>query len=219
VDALEKLAEVLRDGCGGYEIDLIYRQAGAFFEVAHDEETKTGVDLVRFLEAPGAPRSLRIWFDVKNADPERMDALVRAMQDLDRKYGLRERIIFESQTTSPALARMVDAGFHVSYYLDTEELEPLVRAGDEPRLDVAARRIARQASLQRVGALSFDAALYPFVKRWVEPRLSGELAYHTWDLGLPLTSRTFLADLERQAYFRDLRVRTILVPYESSFSR
>ena len=66
-------------------------------------------------------------------------------------------------------------------------------------------------------AVSFDAALYPFVQKYLRAKIPTDIVYHTWDLSLRLFNENTVSKLKKKAYFEDQRVKTILIPYFSDF--
>lgn len=53
-------------------------------------------------------------------------------------------------------------------------------------MEKLAVKIAKQLEIQNVAAISFDSRLYPFVKIFLESKLSKDIVYHSWG-GIPNT--------------------------------
>ncbi len=70
--------------------------------------------------------------------------------------------------------------------------------------------------MQNLDAVSFDHRLYPFVKQYLEPLISDDIAYHTW-YAPSLKSINFKDNLLKNKLYLDNRVKTLLTPYKSQF--
>jgi glucan phosphoethanolaminetransferase (alkaline phosphatase superfamily) len=219
VNSTGKLAQVWYDGCRGVEVDLLFRSGTGegYFEVGHDEGYASGVRLADFLERMPPGRLEKLWFDVKNLDAGNLDAVRSEMARLDRRFGLKHTVIFESPAAEvlPGIGR---EGFSTSYYLPTELLIELYETRDEDGLREEAARIARVVRNGELSAVSFDSRLYAFVKKYLEPRLAEGVAYHTWDTTLQLASPSFLERIGAMDWFTDTRVETIFVTYYSEMT-
>ena len=65
---------------------------------------------------------------------------------------------------------------------------------------------------RKARAVSFDAKVYPFVKRYLEPVLPNSVAFFTWNLELPgIDSPTFIEEVSKNVVANDPRVKTILI--------
>ena len=80
-----------------------------------------------------------------------------------------------------------------------------------------ATKLAGIAEKQNASAVSFDLQLYGFVKNYLEPELRPQIVYHTWSFENSFRNPTLLEELQKQGYFHDRAVKTILLPWESSF--
>jgi len=220
VNTLGKFNDIFSVGCRAFELDVIFRNNGVkgFLEIGHDEATKTGADLADFLNRIQLSEVKKIWLDVKNLEENNLDELKEVLIGLDQSFDLKGKVIFESSMVSARLSEISDQGFHVSYYLPTDPLLALLRSKNTTLLAQEAVRISEQIAKQRVIAVSFDARLYVFVKKWLQKRIPKNIVYHTWDLSLSLNSKRFVMKMQGKEYFRDPRVQTILVPFESIFS-
>ena len=139
------------------------------------------------------------------------------MLELDKKFGLKNRVIVETANESSAPALLSESGFHLSYYLPTEETLAVMEENVGSRKNLA-EKIGGIAKAQNVGAVSFDLRLYRFVKDYLEAELGSQVVYHTWYPGVTFESSNLLEEMQARDYFHDSRVKTILLPYASQFS-
>ena len=216
VNTLGKMLEITNTGIRTFETDVLFRPEGGFFEVGHDAEVMTGMTLESFLEK--IPRDFeKIWLDIKNATQTTIPAINKRLIDLDKKFGLKSRVIIETSNESASPLLLSDSGFHLSYYLPTKETLVIMGEDDKDR-KLLAKKLAGIAKGQNVGAVSFDLRLYKFVKDYLEPELPSQIVYHTWSPGVSFKNSNLLEEIQTREYFHDPKVETILLPYASPFS-
>lgn len=218
VNSTGKLSQVLNDGISAIELDLMFvdEGSGGHLIVGHDFKTLSNITLDEFLKLLPMDKIEKMWFDVKNANPDNVQKISKHLQLLDARYDLKGKIIFESDITSSLFNIISDAGFHTSYYLPGD----LARLYRKNKLDELKKRVDKllvQIEQQRCSAISFDISLYPFVKDYLEKQLDTNIVYHTWDLSMELRSPEFFKILQQQTYFKDERIKTILVRYYSEY--
>ncbi|MDE0511419.1 MAG: hypothetical protein OXI88_06525 [Gammaproteobacteria bacterium] len=211
-----KMQEITNRGIRSFETDVFFRPEGGFFEVGHHEGVMTGMTLESFLEK--SPRDFeKIWLDVKDVTDAAVPGINKRLLELDKKFGLKTRVIVETANESSLPALLSDSGFHLSYYLPTEETLAVMEENAGSRKNLA-EKISGIAKAQNVGAVSFDLRLYKFVKDYLEARLGSQVVYHTWYPGVTFESSNLLEEMQARDYFHDSRVKTILLPYASQFS-
>ena len=218
VNSTGKLSQVLNDGISAFEFDLMFvdEGSGGHLIIGHDSKTRSSTTLDEFLKLVPMDKIKKMWFDVKNANPDNIHKISKHLQLLDVSYGLKEKIIFESEMTSDVFNIISDAGFHTSYYLPGD-LARLYRKNELDELKKRVDKLLDQLVKQRCSAVSFDVSLYPFVKGYLEKHLDVNIVYHTWDLSMELKNPEFIEILQQQAYFKDNRIKTILVRYYSDY--
>ena len=216
VNTLGKMLEITNTGIRAFETDVLFRSEGGFFEVGHHEGVMTGMTLESFLEK--IPQDVeKIWLDIKKVTKTAIPGMNKRLLELDKKFGLKSRVIIETSNESSSPALLSDSGFHLSYYLPTEETL-LIMGEDVKARKLLAKKLAGIAKRQNVGAVSFDLRLYKFVKDYLEPELRPQIVYHTRSLEVSFGNRNLLKEMEAQEYFHDPKVETILLPYASPFS-
>ena len=216
VNTLGKMLEIANNGIRSFETDVLFRPESGFFEVGHHEGVMTGMTLGSFLEK--IPRDFeKIWLDIKNATQTTIPAINKRLLELDKKFGLKSRVIIETSNESASPLLLSDSGFHLSYYLPTKETLVIMGEDDKDR-KLLAKKLAGIAKGQNVGAVSFDLRLYKFVKDYLEPELPPQIVYHTWSPGVSFKNSNLLEEIRAREYFHDPKVETILLPYASPFS-
>jgi heptose-I-phosphate ethanolaminephosphotransferase len=221
VNTLGKLGDGVRAGFEGVELDLLFRrtEGGGYFEPGHDEASRTDGDLESYLAAAGEWGVSRLWLDIKNLEAGNHRFALDEMERLASLHpGLKDMALIESPTRESWFADFRARGWHTSYYLPTEEILGAMRESDAAALDRWGAAIARQVRAQQAAAVSFDARLYPFVRNHLERSLDGRVVYHTWDLSIQAWEPDARRRLEAAPYYRDQRVRTIIVAIDSEYS-
>ena len=216
VNTLGKMLEITNSGIRAFETDVLFRSEGGFFEVGHDAKVMTGMTLESFLEK--IPRDFeKIWLDIKNASKTTIPAINKRLLELDKKFGLKGRVIVETYDKSGVPSLLSDSGFHLCYNMHTKEALLIMGEDDKSRKNLA-KKIAAIAERQNVSAVSFDLRQYKFVKDYLESELGPQIVYHTWSPGVSFKDSNLLEEIQAREYFHDPKVETILLPYASPFS-
>ena len=157
----------------------------------------------------------KLWLDLKMVNDETIEELHLKLNELDKKFSLKQRTILEVAGKTDKLAVLADEGWNTSYYYFTLREFPKTEAG----LKALAQEIADGIHREKTKALSFYADLYPFVKKYVEPLIPESVQYHTWAVkGLPsIASKNFIDAIEQNPIVNDPRVITILVTPDFKF--
>ena len=216
VNTLGKMLEITNTGIRSFETDVFFRPEGGYFEVGHDAEVMTGMTLESFLEK--IPRDFeKIWLDIKNAGKTTIPAINKRLLELDKKFGLKSRVIIETSNKSASPSLLSDSGFHLSYYLPAKKTLVIMGEDDKARKKLA-EKFAGIVRRQNASAVSFKLQLYKFVKDYLEPEMRPQIVYHTWSPGVSFENRNLLEEIQAREYFHDPKVETILLPYASPFS-
>ncbi|MEZ4844072.1 MAG: phosphoethanolamine transferase [Bacteroidia bacterium] len=205
-----KCNEVLKSGLKFIEIDVLMSDK---LMVGHGEKkAMPGISLEQYLLEINPYKLDKIWLDVKNLNSSNKDQILLELIKLDARFKLKSKLIFETTATSSFVSEFVQSGFHVSYYLPTD-----IASKTQPEQQKAAVSILAQLKNQHISAISFDVWLYPFVKKYMEPKLPKNIVYHTWDLELQVRNGLFYSQLLNKPYLYDPRVKSILVGFKSVF--
>ena len=217
VNTLGKLKDIWADGYKAFEIDVRFDKDKDCLHVGHDNQTAIGVCLVGFLKNIPVQEVKKIWVDLKNLNRKNYKKVLKSLSRIKKSLDIKEQFIIEVSSTIDELSVLSQDGYHTSYYLPTNKIIKMLKENDESAMKGLARRIIRQSHRQKLSALSFDYRAYPFVKNFVEPKLSSSIVYHLWDMALSLKDIKFFKKIKNKNYYRDKRVKTILIPYKSMF--
>jgi hypothetical protein len=207
------LYSILDSGFRSLEIDLLFRASGinGYFEIGHDEADATGVKLDVFLSVMQNYKIKKMWFDIKNISGENIKAIIYELERLDTIYNIRDKTIIETKTTK-RIHDLSSKGFHTSYYLPTTKILNLFKKNNVDDLEREAHRIKQQIVRQSLSAISFDLRLYSYVKNYIEPVIPENIVYHAWN-SVRLHKLSSVNTLKKSEYFKDPRIKTIIVRY------
>ncbi len=215
VNSKGKLKDIWMSGLRSFEIDVWFQKD--ILLAGHDKEHLGG-----YLEALLLTADLqeigKIWLDLKNFSAENCSGFIEQLNLLDVKFNIKQRTIVESSTKLNIFKQLRDCGWHTSYYLPTEKILDLANKNQSGELRRVAEEINIQACSQNVAAISFDCKLYPFVEEFLIPLLSDDIIFHTWDLSINFYDNDLQSKLKDKSYFKNERVKTILLPYKSVFN-
>ena len=217
VNTLGKLKDIWADGYKAFEIDVRFDKDKDCLHVGHDKQTEIGVCLIDFLKHIPVQEVKKIWVDLKNLNLKNYKKVLKILSRIKKSSDIKEQFIIEFSSTIDESSVLSQGGYHTSYYLPTNKIIKMLKENDESAMKGLARRIVRQSHRQKLSALSFDYRAYPFVKNFVEPKLSSSIAYHLWDMDLSLKDIKFFKKIKNKNYYKDKRVKTILIFYKSMF--
>ncbi len=206
------LYEMVAKGFRGIECDLVFNDS--LFEVGHGGEEYMSRNSLEDYLASSVGDSLRfIWLDLKNLRNDNIDRIVKRLLFLDQSFGIKHRVLVESDSKTDVLAKISAAGFNTSYYLPTE----ITQETSGIKLRAKAAEIAKLIKVQNVGSISFDAALYDWVRNELAPLIPPNTAWHTWQLDFELQYPDFNSKLREKPFCFDKRIHTVLVRVHSPY--
>ncbi len=219
ISTIGKFKNSQSDGYDSFELDLIYQDGdGGYLEVGIDPDSGTGITLSDFLKLTQESDGQKIWLNIKNIDPENINGLIHRLLTLNKHYDLKNKAVIESIMTDESFSKLSTAGFYTSYKLPGAVLKKLVADANEKKLQAKAIELARQIESQKVTSISFDHELFPFVGNYLKKHIDSRVDFHTRDLSLSLKDKNFMSRLLNKPYFKEPRIKTILVHYHSHFS-
>jgi hypothetical protein len=116
VNSLETMNKINRN-TGGIECDVYFDTLKKIFDVHHDTNNSTGLDLETLLmEYRRLDLQLSIWIDFKNLDNFTAVPALNKLSQLREKYGLQNKIIVESGQAN-LLNKYNEKEFYTSYYV------------------------------------------------------------------------------------------------------
>ena len=201
----------------GVEMDVHFDPTSRTFQVRHDYP-HIGLGLREMLEWSRDRPEMRIWLDWKNATPENVRAALAELIALDRQYGLKGRMLVEtdSSATFPELAVISRAGFVHGYYLPTDEMLAAIKQGPAAMNRLAAE-VKRVILRGRFDAVTYDAETHPFVQATLDRFLTEhDIRRYSWDTRIDSGD----ADSDPAAVARMVRERrlgALLIRFPSDF--
>ena len=216
VDSKGKLHDIINDGFYSYEFDTHFISKDNKFYIGHDRATLSDVTLEDTLSNITYSKLKKVVLSFKNLDKENANLALKRLQELDKKFNIKDKFIIEARTQGEFFSKFREAKWHTSYWFSTAGILRFLKHKHTEELDKLATKISKQVSLHKASAVSFDTKLYEFVKKYLEPKISKDIIYHTWG-GPALYSTTFKQELLKSKVYQDKRVKTILCDYDSQF--
>lgn len=219
VNSVGKLKDVWFDGFKSFELDVRFGDYGNNqFIVGHDLGDQSEMSFENFLSLISSTEIKKIWVDFKNLTETTSKGALARLNYLDERFNLKGKLIIESGSTGEFFSKFKNDGWHISYYLPTGKIIKFQNENKAIEMNELAEIIVEQSESQKLSAVSFDRRLYPFVKKYLEPRISNDVVYHTWDLSLKLFDSKLREKIMKNDYYVDQRVKTILLPYKSPYN-
>lgn len=221
VNSISKAREALASGVCGIEVDIMIEQKGGeyVFQVGHDKDKQANISLEHLLNQISEGSLEKIWLDIKNLNASNLDGALTRLDQLDSKFNLKKRSIIETSFYGKEASLISKQDYKLSYYIPTKLVLETVNGSIKDKSKLASN-ILNRIRLMNATEISFDLRLYTFVKSHLEPKLPTNIqSYHSWfPEDLTFYTPTLLDDITEQAFYRDTKMRTILLPYASPFS-
>ena len=218
-NSIGKIRSAIENGLCGFEVDVIFGNDGGqpIFNVGHDSKTQTGISLDNLFEKVPLNKVDKIWLDIKAVQKSQIPQMLERLNYLDEKYGIKSKAIVETSFHGKSVRIISNAGYQLSYYMPTSLLNSAMASSQES--SKVAIGIGRQIEVMQPSVISFDLKFYPFVKKYLEPLIETKIhGYHTWfPQGLAMPTPNLLDHLSTKDYYRDEKVKTILLRYHSPF--
>jgi hypothetical protein len=116
VNTMERLNE-LNTGTAGFECDVYFDTATNIFDVYHDPGKSIGLGLDNLVQQYQQKKmTAGIWLDIKNLSDANSIAALQSLNQLQKKYGLQNKLLIESNRAD-LLSAFSGSGFFTSYYV------------------------------------------------------------------------------------------------------
>ena len=215
IGALNEALPIFR----GIEFDLVFIDPSTCFHVFHPPAEDRSLTLAEMLQAAASKPDLRMWFDWKNASAQNMASAVRCLDELDRKFDIRRRVLVEtgSEDVFPGTRALSDAGYLHSYYLPTREIMTCQRNCDEAGRRQLAARLRSVVEEGGYRAISFDWGTQGFVDaylaKWARER---GLQFFSWDISIDIAGNVNAPSRIEERLSR-MDLSALLVTFPSQF--
>ena len=218
-NTLGKIKSVLSSRLCGFEIDVLPQNLNnsTVLSVGHGLGGLTENNLKNVLDVISAKKASKLWLDIKNINRNNVEDTLFRLNELDELHDIKSRAIVETSYHGIESKIISEAGYQLSYYLPTSKVLE-AKEQDESFKKQLSEELIRRVEVMQPRAISFDLRLYPFVKKYMEPYLDTSLSYHTWfPENLNFSTPDLLGKLTKKIFYKDPRVKTVLVPYRSQF--
>lgn len=171
VNSLSKLQHIQRNGLKGFEVDLIWNREKNVLLVCHGKKECDILTLEDMLKASSSAHF--IWLDIKNIKEKNYHDILGRLISLDKKYKIKSRVLVESSKQSSFWGEFKTNGFNTSYYLPTKKMKLNPSDG-------LAEKLAVYINVHAIKNISFDCAMYEFVKKKLLPKLKVQPELYVW---------------------------------------
>jgi len=218
VNSIGKLKDIWFDNFRAFEIDVHYSDDRTDqFVIGHNHSISSGMSLEKFIASITPSEVKKILLDFKNLTEENAERALETLNRLDKQFSLKDKLIIESETIGSFYGKYQEAGWHISFFLPTNEITPLIEGNKTNAMEDLAKSIFEQVAGQNLASISFDRRAYPFVTKYLEPLVAENIEYHLRDPSIKLFDSDFQSELSNKNYLNDDRVKTITLPFESRF--
>lgn len=217
VNSFGKLKDVWELGYRSFEVDMVfdYKKDGKFY-VGHNDGVM-GTDLESFLKSVDYKQINRMWFDFKNLNKNNYKEAFVELERLNSIFDLKNKVILETSWKDEEFKKFSESSWHTSYYLPTGTMKNLLDNQDIKGLEDLANNISKQILNQDLKAVSFDNKYYEFVKKYLEPKISNEIVYHSW-YGPAINSDNLEKQIKDSFIYNDSRIKTFLCSFKTNFN-
>ena len=217
VNSFGKLKDVWELGYRSFEVDMVfdYKKDGKFY-VGHNDGVM-GTDLESFLKSVDYKQINRMWFDFKNLNKNNYKEAFVELERLNSIFDLKNKVILETSWKDEEFKKFSESSWHTSYYLPTGTMKNLLDNQDIKGLEDLANNISKQILNQDLKAVSFDNKYYEFVKKYLEPKISNEIVYHSW-YGPAINSDNLEKQIKDSLIYNDSRIKTFLCSFKTNFN-
>ena len=217
VDSIGKLDDIWKVGFRSFECDVRFGDNNiSTFKLGHDAWIK-GADFETFLLSQNTKELKKVWLDFKNLDSSNYKQALNTLNNLDKKYTLKNKFIVESNTKDNFFKEFRDNGWQTCYYTPTSLIKKLLKDDNKDEMVKLAQKMSKQLKAQNISAVSFYDEIYPFIKKYLEPEIPNNIVYHIW-YSPALYDYNFKNKLLNYELYKDKRVKTLLSTFRSKFN-
>ncbi len=216
VNSIGSLIDAYNQKFQRIEFDVFYDEKSDLILMGHGKGAPTGGTLKEFLVFENNKFS-KLWIDFKNINQNNIKKIKNRLDKLDIEFNLRSRSMIESGMRSSEFS-ILSKKWYTSYYLPTGNLLKVIKENNEKKAREYTLELVKQLKHQKVGSISFDHRLYPFVEAYLIKKLPKGVKLNTW-LWLSSDNIDFKNELNKQknSVVRDPLIDNIIIQFPSRF--
>ena len=208
VNSIGKLKEIWNDGHRAFETHLLYSNSKSCLLISPNVNSITDLCLKDFLSHIDTKKVKKILLDIKNLSRTNVHEVITQLNHIYEVTGLKEQYLVEVQTQDESFKKIVSQGFKACLMLDFT----VTKAEREK-----SQQIAKYIENNNVKHLCFDESMYPFVEKNLKESIDSDISYNIIS-NSNLSDESFLQNQKEKEYYKQTRVKTVLVEYESIFN-
>jgi len=214
IDDFDRMKMVQQMGFTGWELDLVFYSDSnkTYFSVKHNQDSTQAPSFEEYLEKVDFKTQKKLWLDIKNINTSNFANMKSHLDSLNSAFDLKDIAIIESNNKTTQMALFSAEDWHTAYYLPYWNIIKWIDNNDTIAQLNYANELSQQLQYQNSSSISFDVLCYPFVKGFLEQKISKDIIYHCWDLSLDLGDSNFIVKYFEKDYASDSRIKTVLIP-------
>ena len=214
IDDFERMKMVQQMGFTGWELDLVFYSDSnkSYFSVKHNQDSTQVPSFEEYLGKVDFKTQKKLWLDIKNINSSNFVKVKSRLDSLNSVFDLKDIAIIESNNKTAQMALFSTENWHTAYYLPYWNIIKWIDNNDTIAQLNYANELSQQLQKQNSSSISFDVLCYPFVKGFLEKKISNDIVYHCWDLSLNLGDSNFIEMYFEKDYASDSRIKTVLIP-------
>ncbi|SFN26652.1 hypothetical protein SAMN05421741_10340 [Paenimyroides ummariense] len=199
VNSLEKL-NYTQKFYKGIELDLVFDSINNTFDVNHPPAESVNLNLDTYFSKI-SDKDLKLWLDFKNLSEINAEKSAEILDQLTKKYSLKNENILVESTEMHNLKTFKNKGFKTSFYLP-----PLVGLTDENKLVPTIDSIKQLLIQYPTSGISCNANAYDVIKEYFK-----EEKKYLWHIYKPYSRHQVKNYQDFRKYVSDPTVEAILI--------
>ncbi len=214
VNSAGELKDIWNEGFRSFGIDLWLDNESAL-KLGSSEEA-LGLELKELLSYIDYAKIKHIYLHIQNMNNTNYKKVLQQLEILNKKFNLKDKSTISSKNKLEFFRQFKQKGWVTSFSLPTKRILNLMKENNISAREKFAEKISQKIILEEVSAVLFDPKVYPFIKKYIEPKLSNNTIYH--GLSSPsLDNKNFKQQLLENKLFLDDRVKILFTAYRSQF--
>jgi len=215
VNSIGKAHDARSNGFRSIQLDVLVTKDGEL-QLANQSHP-SGLDLNELIEVISTHDKFSVLVHLKNLRKDNLKSVLNDLDNLNKRFGLKNRLIIESSVQDGSLRSLGEAGWETAYILPSAKIEKLMRGENHSGAKQLAKSITVSVNRESATGISFTNEDYSFVRLHLSDLIPPETGFYLHDKTLELSQSGFLQELETNNYQNDERIKFIIVKYRSVF--
>jgi hypothetical protein len=215
VNTLAKLNDIINEGFSIFEADIWVQAESDAILYLGENKRHLGLELERFLQKIQHYQTDKILFSIHHVTNTSIHDILKKLKSLDKQYHLKHKVFLRTDHLQ-LLTQLKQQGWYVAYDIHDQQLTKSIKKNDMATMESIAQKFALDVNKLQLKDLSFKKDLYPWVKKYLEPKLTSITYYHVSSF-VPLYEYGFESKIKNDEAYMDPKVKTLTSQYYSEF--